>query len=324
MKNKALMSLVLLAFVTASTAFTPRVFAQSPTLDKLAFTARTSAGKSYNEVKAANNNISGVVVIPETHNNIPVTTIPSSAFQNCTITSVTIPANVEKIGQSAFRGCANLTSVTFGRSDTDMTSAGLNLSFPGDLAIVYKANGAGTYTRPANGNWTKQSGAVVTAPAQTAPAQTTQQPANTAPGQATMDKLSFSNSGGGSRVNAANKTISGAVVIPDTYNNRFVNEIYNFSGCQAITSVAIPSSVITISSSAFSGCVALTSITIPASVTSIGGSAFANCNALTSVTFQGSAKTSNNSFPGDLSAKYQAGGAGTYTRPAGGTNWTKR
>jgi hypothetical protein len=140
----------------------------------------------------------------------------------------------------------------------------------------------------------------------------------------TLDKLSFSNSGGGSRVSAANKTISGAVVIPETYNNRFVSEIYNFSGCQAITSVVIPSSVLTITSSAFSGCVGLTSITIPASVTTISGSAFANCNALTSVTIQGSAKTSNNSFPGDLSAKYQAGGAGTYTRQAGQNNWTKQ
>ena len=165
MKKRVSLSLVLLTFVTAGAAFAPRVFAQSPTLDKLSFAAKTSAGKSYNEVKAANASISGAVVIPETYNNIPVTTIPSSAFQNCDITSVSIPANVDKIGQSAFRGCANLTSVTFGRSDTDMTGTGLNLSFPGDLAIVYKANGTGTYTRPANGNnWTKQGAASAPAP----------------------------------------------------------------------------------------------------------------------------------------------------------------
>jgi hypothetical protein len=59
-------------------------------------------------------------------------------------------------------------------------------------------------------------------------------------------------------------------------------------------------------------------------VTTVGSNAFQNCNALTSVTFQGSPKTSNNSFPGDLSAKYQAGGSGTYTRQANGTNWTKQ
>jgi len=33
---------------------------------------------------------------------------------------------------------------------------------------------------------------------------------------------------------------------------------------------------------------------------------------------------SKNSFPGDLQAKYLAGGAGTYTRPANGSTWTKQ
>ena len=57
-----------------------------------------------------------------------------------------------------------------------------------------------------------------------------------------------------------------------------------FSGCSALTSINIPSSVTSIGSWAFSGCSALTSINIPSSVTSIEGAAFLGCSALTAFT----------------------------------------
>ena len=57
-------------------------------------------------------------------------------------------------------------------------------------------------------------------------------------------------------------------------------EYYAFRNCSSLTSINIPSSVISIGSQAFRGCIALTSINIPSSVTSIGSSAFRNCNAL--------------------------------------------
>jgi hypothetical protein len=185
MKKRILVSLVLLTFVTAGAAF-----AQSPTLDKLTLTARGSGNNGYYEVKALNTSISGAVVIPDTYNNRPVKTIPTAAFRDCSkMTSVTIPTSVTSIGSENFRGCTSLTSVTFPAS---VTSIGIraffgctnlnsvtfqgtaisvvegtaNGSFPGDLAVAYKAGGAGTYTRPANGNnWTKQGAASAPAPA---------------------------------------------------------------------------------------------------------------------------------------------------------------
>ena len=56
-----------------------------------------------------------------------------------------------------------------------------------------------------------------------------------------------------------------------------------FSGCSGLTSINIPNSVKEIGSSAFYGCSSLTSITIPNSVTEIGSSAFYGCSSLTSI-----------------------------------------
>jgi len=59
---------------------------------------------------------------------------------------------------------------------------------------------------------------------------------------------------------------------------------YAFSGCSALTSVEIPSSVTSIGQSAFRGCSGLTSVVIPSRVTSIGKWAFFGCSGLTSIT----------------------------------------
>jgi len=61
-------------------------------------------------------------------------------------------------------------------------------------------------------------------------------------------------------------------------------------------------------------------------VNRINAAAFANCDKLTSVTFEGRIQTfsAGTAFPGDLVAKHNAGGAGTYTRSAGSNTWTKQ
>jgi hypothetical protein len=150
----------------------------------------------------------------------------------------------------------------------------------------------------------------------------------------TLDKLTLTSKRSGGQnyyeVKATNRNINGAIVIPDFQNNVPVTTIPNdaFLSCNNITSVTILGSVTTIGMSAFRLCSSLASVTIPASVTSINTRAFNNCP-LTSVTFGGSntsviATGSSASFPGDLGVVYQAGGAGTYTRPANSSNWTKQ
>ena len=76
-----------------------------------------------------NGNYSGSVKIPrsvtysstgeEDRKTYIVTSIGNSAFKNCTgLTSITIPNSVTSIGRNAFYGCTSLTSITIPNSVT--------------------------------------------------------------------------------------------------------------------------------------------------------------------------------------------------------------
>ena len=72
-------------------------------------------------VSDCNQNASDSLVIPNTYNGLPVTSIGSSAFAACrSITSVTIPDSVTSIGNSAFEDCNDLTHVTIPDSVTSI------------------------------------------------------------------------------------------------------------------------------------------------------------------------------------------------------------
>jgi len=121
--------------------------------------------------------------------------------------------------------------------------------------------------------------------------------------QPTLDKLEMRSIKNGAeyQAQALNTKISGDVVVPATYNGKPVTAASTFTGCNEITS-----------------------ITYPAGVAIVHGNA--NLFKVTSITFQGSDITGQLfMLPGDLQAKYQAGGAGTYTRPDGNSKtWTKQ
>jgi len=129
-------------------------------------------------------------------------------------------------------------------------------------------------------------------------------------------------------MNSAGKYVSlnlpgnALTTIPD---GAFYDESTN-KGCSTLVAITIPSSVTRIGESAFYGS-ALASVTIGNGLTSIGERAFELCGKLTSVKFEGTITSSNfhsSAFPGDLRAKYLAGGIGTYTRPKGSSTWTKQ
>lgn len=73
--------------------------------------------------------------------------------------------------------------------------------------------------------------------------------------------------------------------------------------CSGLTSLSLPSGVISIGESAFVGCSGLTSLSIPSNVTSIGRDAFYGCSGLTSLSFSSSTSIGNQAFGGCKSLK---------------------
>ena len=170
------------------------------------------------------------------------TTIGDCAFVGCkNLTSVDLPNTVTKISVSAFYNCSGLTSVTIPNS---VTSIG-NFAF-------YGCSGLTSVTIPNS----------VTS----------------------IGNLAFYGSGLTSLVYNAHvfaympPSYSGAYTIPDGIE---IIAGGAFEYCRGLTSVTIPNSVTSIGQKAFYNCRGLKTIIIPASVQTIGMAAFSSCLNLT-------------------------------------------
>ena len=180
-----------------------------------------------------------------------VTSIGESAFKNCTsLTSVTIGNSVTSIGNEAFYGCTSLTSVTVPDSVTSIGDyAFCNCTSLTSVTIPDSVTSIGDY---AFCNCTSLTS--VTIPD-------------------SVTSIGYSAFRGCTSLTS--------VTIPDSVTS--IGDAA-FSDCTSLTSLTISDSVTSIGKYAFSGCTSLTSITIPDSVTSISYSAFENCTSLSSVT----------------------------------------
>ena len=227
--------------------------------------------------------IEGELVIPNT-----VTSIGNSAFRGCYyLTSVTIPNSVTNIGERAFSYCSGLTSVTIPNSVTSIGNyAFYNCS---KLTSVTIPNSVTSIGESAFSNCSGLTS--VTIPNSV-----------TSIGSSVFGycsglkevhisdltawcKISFGSYNANPLEYAHNLYLNGSL-ITDLVIPNSVTSIgnYAFYDCSGLTSVTIPNSVTSIGSSAFGYCSGLTSVTIPNSVTSIGSSAFYGCSGLTSVT----------------------------------------
>jgi hypothetical protein len=197
----------------------------------------------------------GAVTIPSTTNGLPVTSIGSYAFQNCTsLTSVTIPNSVTSIGESAFDACTSLSSVTIPNSVTSIGSRALY--YCTSLSSVTIPNSVTSI-----GDWAFSSCTSLT--------------------NVTI---------GNSVTNIGSYAFVGCTSLTSVTIGNSVTSIgdYTFYYCTSLTSVTIPNSVTSIGSRAFYFCTSLSSITIPNSVTNIRDYAFQYCTSLTSVTIPNS------------------------------------
>ncbi len=192
--------------------------------------------------------ISASIIIPASvtykEQSYSVTSIGNHAFDGCIeLTSITIPDSVTSIGDCAFYGCIGLTSITIPDS---VTSIGYEAFFGCSALTSINVN-------ENNPKYCSENGIVFS-----------------------KDKTTLV-------CYPAGKTNS-SYFIPDT-----VTSIgsYAFNGCDTLETVTFGknSQLESIKHYAFYGCSTLTSISIPDSVIVIGMDAFNDCDALETVTF---------------------------------------
>lgn len=188
------------------------------------------------------------LIIPSRYNNLPVTSIGNSAFEDCSLlTSITIPDSITSIGRGAFSGCSSLVSATmpaFAIEDIPQD----NLK-----TVVITSGSISDYAfRDC----------------------------------ISLTNITFTNRVTSIEIGAFfNCTALANVTFEE---NSVITSIDDdtFASCASLEVVTIPDSVTSIGSYAFSGCSLLKTVTFGKNsrLTSIGNSAFEDCSLLKSMT----------------------------------------
>jgi uncharacterized repeat protein (TIGR02543 family) len=203
----------------------------------------------------------GALVIPETIEGTPVTSIGNGAFSGCDgLTSVIIPEGVLSIENRAFWSCQGLTYVLIPSTVTRIGDWALG-GCPNLTSLMIPQ---GVVSIGDRAFWGARSLTEFVVDAENSH-------------YGTIDGLLCSKDG--AELICAPSGLT-SVIIPEGINSIGCSAFNGFGG---LTSVTIPSSVTEIKWAAFDGCSGLTSIIIPSSVAVIEDRAFAYCSSLTSI-----------------------------------------
>lgn len=202
------------------------------------------------------------VVIPDTINELPVTSIGNYAFASCSsVTNIIIPDSMTNIGDWAFYHCESLTSVSLGRS---ISHIGNNAFYHCPSLISFDVDPENIIHASIDGILYNKDVTVLI-----------QCPVGKIGDVIVPDSVTI----------IGDRAFSYCPYITSITLGDNVVQIGNsaFTSCTSLTSITIPDSVTTMGYSVFHGCYNLATITIGNGVTSISDWTFAYCSSLTSI-----------------------------------------
>ncbi|MBP5629056.1 MAG: leucine-rich repeat protein [Bacteroidaceae bacterium] len=243
-----------------------------------------------------------------------ITTIQNYSFSGCTgLTSVSIPSSVTRINQGAFQNCSSLatisipSSVTYINDDAFKSCSSLIAVHISDLAAWCGINFSSTSANPLqvaqhlylNGeeiiSLTIPSS--VTSVGQYAFYGLMSLTSVTIPNTVTsIGASAFSGCSGLTAVHISDLAAWCRISFGNAYANPLNIAPHLYLNGEEITSLAIPSSITSLTTYAFTGWTGLTSVTIPSTVTKIGNNTFDGCTGLTEVIVERTTPASINAY----------------------------
>ena len=225
---------------------------------------------------------------------VSVTRIGDYAFYNCkSLTGITIPNNVISLGKGVFSYCTGLTSVTLGTGLTKLEnnvfggcSSLTGIVIPNNIKQIgeYAFSGCTKLTSLTLGSGVTSIGEGAFSACSQLTGVTIPNSVEHIGADAFYDCTSLTSAAVPDSVASIDEwAFSGCDKLPSIFFSTGGKILIRYSYSNTAASYTIPATVTYIAAGAFSGSETLTSVTIPNSVTRIGRYAFSGCTALTSM-----------------------------------------